>query len=131
MRYLVDTHVLLWSFFEPERLSEPIQAILLEEETEIYYSPVSLWEISIKYGLKKLSLHGLTPEDFFAALDTSYYICTEIRPLDAISAYRLPPHHKDPFNRFLIWEAIRNDFTLLSVDRAADAYTKEGLKIVR
>ena len=53
MKYLVDTHILLWSFIEPEQLSKNISQILLEENNDIYYSPINLWEISIKYTLKK------------------------------------------------------------------------------
>jgi len=129
MKYLVDTHILLWSFIEPEMLSENIQSRLLDDSVEIYYSPINLWEISIKYGLKKLSLKGLTPEEFFEELNDSYYICKEINNFDIITAYKLPKYHKDPFDRFLIWEAISNNMTLMSVDSAIIPYTQYGLKI--
>jgi PIN domain nuclease of toxin-antitoxin system len=111
---LLDTHVLLWSFFEAKRLSENVKTILLDEENEIYYSPINLWEISIKYSLKKLDLKGLTPEEFYEELDTSYYVCKNIDNNDIISNYHLPFIHKDPFDRFLIWEALQNDFILLT-----------------
>jgi PIN domain nuclease of toxin-antitoxin system len=52
MNYLAVTHILLWSFIDPEKLTEDIKLILLNEENNIHYSPVNLWEISIKYGLK-------------------------------------------------------------------------------
>jgi PIN domain nuclease of toxin-antitoxin system len=68
MNYLADTHILLWSFLETDKLSEEIKSILLDENNIIYYSPISLWEISIKYGLGKLSLKGGTPENFFDEL---------------------------------------------------------------
>ena len=130
MNYLVDTHTLLWSFLETAKLSKEIKAVLLEENNDIYYSPISLWEISIKYGLMKLSLRGGTPDDFFDELNNSYYHCKTIDPLDLITSYKLPVHHKDPFDRFLIWEAIRNDFVLLSVDENMELYKKEGLKVI-
>ena len=66
MKYLVDTHILLWSFFEPLRLSPHVQNILRNDDNAIFYSPINLWEISIKYGLNKLELNGLVPEDFSA-----------------------------------------------------------------
>jgi PIN domain nuclease of toxin-antitoxin system len=72
MNYLADTHVLLWSFVEPGRLTENIRRILLDEDNNIHYSPINLWEISIKYGLKKLRLENLTPEEFFEELENSY-----------------------------------------------------------
>jgi len=130
MKYLVDTHILLWSFLETRKLSKEIKSILLDGNNEIYYSPISLWEISIKYGLKKLSLNGGTPDDFFTELNDSFYRCKTIEAKDLITSYKLPTHHKDPFDRFLIWEAIKNDFILISVDENIGLYKKDGLKIV-
>ena len=130
MNYLVDTHVLLWSFLETDKLSDKIKNVLLGEINEIYYSQVSLWEISIKYGLKKLFLNGGTPDDFFKELQNSFFHCKTIDNSDFVTYYKLPIHHKDPFDRFLIWEAIRNDFIMISVDENMDLYKKEGLRII-
>jgi PIN domain nuclease of toxin-antitoxin system len=130
MNYLVDTHILLWSFLETDKLSEEIKSILLNKSNEIYYSPISLWEIAIKYGLKKLSLNGGTPDDFFAELKDSYYHCKSIDAINLITNYKLPMYHKDPFDRLLIWEAIRDDFILISVDTHLELYKKEGLRVV-
>lgn len=130
MNYLVDTHILLWSFLETARLSRKTKSILINENNDIYYSPISLWEISIKYGLKKLFLKGGTPNDFFAELQDSYYHCKTIDSMDLITNYKLPIYHRDPFDRFLIWEAIRNGFTLLSADESMELYKKEGLRVV-
>ena len=130
MNYLVDTHILLWSFLNTAKLSKKIKSILLDENNEIYYSPISLWEISIKYGLKRLSLNGGTPDNFFEELNNSFYQCKPTNTIDLITNYKLPIYHKDPFDRFLIWEAIRNDFVLLSVDENMELYKKEGLKVV-
>jgi PIN domain nuclease of toxin-antitoxin system len=130
MKYLVDTQVLLWSFIDPEQLSSTISHILIDENNFIYYSPINLWEISIKYGLKKLDLKGITPQNFYKEIDNSFYICKEMNNDDLITSYKLPIYHKDPFDRFLIWEAIRNDFTLISVDKNMELYKKEGLKVI-
>jgi PIN domain nuclease of toxin-antitoxin system len=78
MNYLVDTHILLCSFLETNRLSKEIKTVLLNENNMIYYSPVSLWEISIKYGLKKLNLNGGTPDDFYEELNNSFYLCKRL-----------------------------------------------------
>jgi PIN domain nuclease of toxin-antitoxin system len=130
MNYLADTHILLWSFLETDKLSEKTKSILLDDNNVIYYSPISLWEISIKYGLGKLSLNGGTPDDFFDELNNSYYLCKVIDNMDLITNYKLPTYHKDPFDRFLIWEAIKNGFILISVDENMKLYKKDGLKIV-
>jgi len=130
MNYLVDTHILLWSFLETDKLSENVKSILMDDKNLIYYSPISLWEISIKYGLKKLSLKGGTPDDFFNELNNSYYNCKTINNLDLITNYKLKIQHKDPFDRFLIWEAIKNDFVLISVDENMKLYKKDGLRVI-
>ena len=130
MNYLVDTRILMWSFFEPQRLSENIREILTDTSREVWYSPVSLWEISIKYALGKLKLNGLTPEEFYHELSGSFYQCKEINSLTIITNYKLPILHRDPFDRFLIWEAIQSDFILLSVDGSMAQYQNEGLKVV-
>ena len=130
MKYLVDTHILLWSFFEPQRLSRNIHNIITNTANEIYYSPISLWEISIKYALKKLFLNGLTPEDFYHELNSSFYRCKEINSLTTITSHKLPVLHKDPFDRFLIWEAIQSGFTFLSADSNVVKYDKEGLQVI-
>jgi PIN domain nuclease of toxin-antitoxin system len=130
MNYLVDTHILLWSFLEPHKLSKEIKSLLLNEDNDIYYSPMNLWEISIKYGLKKLFLNGGTPDEFFEELNNSYYLCKEINNIDLITNYKLPMHHRDPFERFLIWEEIRNNFILMSVDKNMELYKKDGLKVI-
>jgi PIN domain nuclease of toxin-antitoxin system len=76
-----------------------------------------------------LDLKGITPEKFFEELDDSYFLCKEIENIDLITNYKLPIYHKDPFDRFLIWEAIQNDFIFISVDKKMELYKKEGLKI--
>ena len=130
MNYLVDTHILLWSFLETNKLSKEIKSILLDGNNTIFYSPISLWEISIKYKLKKISLRGGKPEHFFLELQNSFYQCKTLDPLVLITNYKLPIYHKDPFDRFLIWEATRNDFVLISVDKNMESYKKEGLRVV-
>jgi len=71
-----------------------------------------------------------TPDDFYNELKNSYYHCKPVEPIDLITNYKLPIHHKDPFDRFLIWEAIKNDFVLISADKSMELYKEEGLKIV-
>ena len=102
----------------------------MDVDNEIYYSPISLWEISIKFGLKKLSLNNGKPDDFFMELKNSYYRCKEIDPINLITNYKLPIYHKDPFDRFLVWEAINNNFILISADEKMDFYKTEGLKVI-
>jgi PIN domain nuclease of toxin-antitoxin system len=84
-----------------------------------------------KISFKKLNLNGVTQEMFYVALKNSYYLRKEIDDASIITHYNLPMFHKDPFDRLLLWEAIRNDFTLLSFDHKIALYESEGLKIAR
>ncbi|MBN1960187.1 MAG: type II toxin-antitoxin system VapC family toxin [Deltaproteobacteria bacterium] len=128
MNYIVDTHILIWSFTDPDKLSQNVQITLLDENNSIFYSQYSLWEISLKYSLKKLQLLGKTPEEFYRAIDDSFFICKQIDNLELVTFYKLPIEHKDPFDRAIIWQAIVNDLILISVDNKLDSYKQHGLK---
>jgi PIN domain nuclease of toxin-antitoxin system len=128
MNYLVDTHILIWSFVDPDKLSQKVQSTLLNEENTIYYSQYSLWEISLKYSLGKLQLKNRTPEQFYEVLDNSFFICKLIDNLELITFYKLPVEYKDPFDRAIIWQSIINELILISVDEKLDIYKKYGLK---
>jgi len=128
MKYLVDTHVLIWAFTDPDLLPPRFRDILLDEGNEIFYSQFSLWEISLKYSLGKLSLEGRTPEQFYLELEASFFTCHPASNEELISFHKLPREHKDPFDRFLIWQCIVNGYAFLSVDADVPRYHKYGLK---
>ena len=130
MKYLVDTHILLWSFLDQSKLTDSVKLTLLNENNEIFFSPVSLWEISIKFGKKKLFLNGGTPDDFFSELSDSYFKCKPVEPFYLVTNYKLPIYNKDPFDRFLVWEAINSDLILITNDETIETYKKEGLKLL-
>jgi len=97
MKYLLDTHGLLWTIFEPDKLSEA-QEIILNQNNIICVSLISLWEISIKQNIGRLDI----PEEFFEVVSQGGF---EMLPLTTsqIEEYRtLPLHHRDPFDRMLI-----------------------------
>ncbi len=128
MKYLVDTHVLIWAFSNPDLLPRRYKDILLEEDNAIFYSQFSLWEISLKYSLGKLALKGMTPERFYLELESSFIRCHPTSNEELVAFHKLPREHKDPFDRFLIWQCIVNGYTFLSVDAEAKRYAKYGLK---
>jgi len=130
MNILIDTHYLLWSFIDTSKIEKRIFEILMLEENDIYYSQASLWEISIKYTLGKLSLEGITPEDLYQEIKNSQLKCRRFMNDELISFYQLPIEHRDPFDRIMIWQAIRSDFYLLTRDGQAERYEKHGLKIL-
>jgi PIN domain nuclease of toxin-antitoxin system len=130
MKYLVDTHILLWSFTNPNILSEKVREIILNEDIVIYYSQFSLWEISIKFNLGKLIINNLTPEQFYFELENSFFDWLPMNNRDLISFYKLPLEHKDPFDRMLIWQCIQNKITFISSDSKLKSYEKYGLKFM-
>jgi PIN domain nuclease of toxin-antitoxin system len=130
MSYIVDTHILIWSFTDPDRLSSKMQSTLLDEENTIYYSQYSLWEISLKYYLKKLQLKQMNPEQFYEVLEASFFECRPIDNLQLITFYKLPIEHKDPFDRAIIWQAIVNDLILISDDPKLEMYKRYGLRLL-
>lgn len=131
MKILVDTHFLIWSFTNPEKINPSIAAQLISDQNDIFYSQASLWEISIKYNSGRLVLKGMSPEELFEEIDTSYFSCLMLKNEELISFHRLPIEHRDPFDRIMIWQCINNDLFFLSVDGAAPHYEKYGLKILQ
>lgn len=129
MKLLVDTHYLLWMFLDTAKISDRVKEALISEENEIYYSQASLWEISIKYSIGKLFLNGITPEEFYQEIEDSFLVCKKLESQDLISSYHLPREHKDPFDRMIIWQAIKGEMTLLSVDARMNDYLEYGLKL--
>lgn len=132
MRYLLDTHILLWSLFEPERLPKVTANAIANGEQQKCISAVSIWEISLKYTTGRLDLQGYTPEDILDECLRLGYQILEQNVQDYASFYRLAklPAHKDPFDRMLIWQAIRHDLVLLSHDRKMPEYRLHGLKLM-
>lgn len=127
MNYLVDTHILLWSLLDPARLSSNIIQ-RYNEADEVSVSNISFWEISLKYRLGKLELTGITPNDLLVAARESHFKVIDIEAEIMASLYQLPLRkHRDPFDRILVWHAIRNKTTLLSRDGSLKAYQQDGL----
>ena len=131
MKYLLDTHILLWAIMSPVNLSKKVQNILVDAENTIFISSLSLWEISLKYSLGKLQLRNLLPGDFIKLAEKIGFTFIDLSIEDAGSFYLLAgEYHKDPFDRMLIWQAIKNNFVFISDDKEVKKYTANGLKII-
>ena len=121
MKLLLDTHAFLWFLLDDERLSTPAKAAI--EQTEILFlSPASHWEIAIKIALGKYAL----PEPFaeFMARELAGNDMT-ILPIEISHTAQLttlPFHHRDPFDRLIIAQALTEGLPLVSIDSQFDAY---------
>jgi PIN domain nuclease of toxin-antitoxin system len=132
MIYLLDTHYVLWSLFEPAKIADSARQIL-ENETDIkLISGVNLWEISLKYSLGKLELGGTEPDEILDTLLESGFIVAELESRLLATYHQLPRKndHRDPFDRLLIWQAITSEYTLITYDRAIEQYRADGLQLL-
>lgn len=131
MRYIVDTHFLIWSLLDTERLSTRYLPFFNDRSAQKLVSGITFWEISLKYSLGKLKLEGITPGELLEGSLEAGYMMVEPSAEVLASSYRLPKiqDHKDPFDRLLIWQAIREDLVLITSDRWADQYVPYGLKL--
>lgn len=127
MRLLLDTHTLLWFLAGDQRCSRPARAAIEDLDNKVFVSVASLWELAIKLSLRKLEL--AMPFDQFAAHhfepDGFGLLPIELDELDWLTT--LPLHHRDPFDRLLIAQALVRGMPLLSADAVFDRYGVERL----
>jgi len=123
MRFLVDTHALLWALGEPSALSPAARDAIADPSNLIVVSSASLWECAIKASIGKLEL----PEDFCDSVPEAGYEVMPIR-ISHLNVYRtLPMHHRDPFDRMLVAQARAEAMTLISRDPEVARYDIEIL----
>jgi PIN domain nuclease of toxin-antitoxin system len=131
MKYLLDTHILIWTLTSQHSLSKNVLNIIENSSNKIYVSSVSLWEISIKLSLGKLDIGNKLPPDFVFECEQMNFDLIDLTIKETATFHNLKNiHHKDPFDRILIWQAIKNDFTFISDDKNIKKYISEGLKVI-
>ena len=122
MRLLVDTHVLLWAIAEPERIPASIRDRLESSDNEVFFSAASIWEVAIKQQIGRLHL-PVTPEDLAKAAVRMGFEELPVTAAHAAGVSRLPLHHRDPFDRLLVSQAIHEPARFLTVDQALSLYS--------
>lgn len=125
MRILLDTHAFLWLVMDDSKLSDRARSIFLDADSELLISAVTGFEIAIKYALGKLEL-AEPPRDFMENRIRNNAL-TQL-PISLSHTYRLshlPLHHRDPFDRLLISQALEEDIPVLSADSAFGFYDAE------
>ena len=129
MKILIDTHCWLWLCSEPERFSKSTLDRLGDRDTQRLVSAASIWEIVIKHGIGKLPLPVAPPAFVPSRLETTQ---TDVLPISAAHALRvadLPGHHRDPFDRMIVAQAMVEATPLLTADKALRKYGVELLKV--
>ncbi len=124
MKYLLDTHVLVWALDQPEQLSAKCRKLLLDEASlPLGVAAISLWEIATKAAGGKLVLDKPVADWIEAAIRPPF---VTVLPLDervAVESSRLPePFHRDPADRMIVATARLHGLTLLTRDHAIRDY---------
>ena len=129
MKLLLDTHTLLWAIGKTTELSQTIIREIKNPDNEVLVSAVSLWEIALKKSIGKLIVN------FDVRKIPEYckkmgFELVPLEPADALESLRLPQksNHKDPFDRMLIYQCIKNGYILASRDTKMGMYKKDGLQ---
>jgi len=134
MKILLDTHYLLWALIDSKKLKKREKQIILDEKNDIFISTISFWEISLKYSIGKLIFENIKIDDIIPAIKKSGYNILPFNEYEAISFYKLGQlKNKDPFDRMLIWQAIKNNLYFLTSDKKIQndiAERKLNLKLI-
>ena len=122
MRLLLDSHTLIWAVDDPAKLSPAAVAALQDPANDILLSAATVWEISIKVGLGKLTLNSAYRVWMNAAIGALGLGILPVTVEYADAQSQLPHHHRDPFDRLLAAQALTEKMPLASADAIFDRY---------
>ncbi|MDC6093026.1 type II toxin-antitoxin system VapC family toxin [Lautropia mirabilis] len=128
MKYLLDTHLLLWSARDSGKLSPTARSIIEDACNELHFSAVSIWEIAIKASMQKPGFR-VDPLLFRTLLLRNGYRELEVNGRHAAAVVSLPWLHRDPFDRMLVAQSQVEGMTLLSADGKVAAYGASILNV--
>jgi len=126
-KVLIDTHVLLWWWSEPDQLSSKVVSLLQAIDIDVYVSAVSAWEISTKTRIGKLPIGNVIIPQWHARLDEDDFFQLDINSSHSLLAGSLESPHRDPFDRMLGAQSILEELPLISRDEAMDSFGLERI----
>jgi PIN domain nuclease of toxin-antitoxin system len=121
MKILLDTCAFLWVIDAPDKLSQKAQDLFADKGNDIYLSIISLWEIQIKYTLKRLDL-SRPPKALLAECEKHFIQILPLVPEDIFRLGSLSGRHGDPFDRMLVCQALSGNMAILTPDKAIAGY---------
>lgn len=121
MRVLLDTHAIIWFTDGDARLPDTAIEIIKDPGNDIYVSIASIWEIAIKTSLGKLTV-SRSIDGLYHFMQVNKINVLQITPAHLNILSTLPHHHRDPFDRLLIAQAISEGFSIVSADQHFNAY---------
>ena len=125
MRVLLDTHAFLWWIGDDPRLSERAREVFSDGDNDLVFSAASGWEIAIKARLGWLQVPGDLNTYLLRQLTENYTSVLPVHLSHALRVHALPDHHRDPFDRLLVAQAIVEEIPLLSADPRIARYPVE------
>ncbi len=128
MKLLIDTHIFLWALFDRSKL-EPRIAKCLKSAELVHVSTITFWEIALKVGIGKLKLPRTKPAELPSVAEKTGFTISAPDTDSFASFNELPlKQHRDPFDRMLAWQAICENYILVTADEAFREYRQAGLK---
>ncbi len=127
MKILLDTQAFLWIIADAPELSKKAKNIFLDQENDLFLSLASIWEMAIKLSLGKLKLKQPVEKFLPAQLQENSIFQLDISFRHVVGVTSLPFHHRDPFDRLIISQAVQENLPILSSDEAFDEYNIQRL----
>ena len=127
MRLLLNTHVFLWWLAGHRSMSKRVRREIDSAGTDVFVSAASAWEIATKHRLGKLPEGQLVASNVLATIESQQFTPLAVSVLHGQAAGALPVHHRDPFDRMLIAQAMIEDLTLVSNEHTFDFFSVRRL----
>ncbi len=115
MKLLVDTHIVYWLLTEPEKIKADVMLLLKNQDVQVFISVISFMEFAIKFNIQKIEYKGGLIE-LFEDIDKLRLAELNIDKSHYYTYEKLPLHHRDPFDRLLIAQAISENMTIITND---------------
>jgi PIN domain nuclease of toxin-antitoxin system len=123
MRILLDTHIWIWALTDPSKLAPKARDALEDPDNEILFSAASVWEFAIKHGLGRADF-AFSPDHMIQAAVATGFVERPVTSKTAAKAAMLPHHHRDPFDRLLVAQAMTEPAMLYTADVQLSAYSE-------
>ncbi len=134
MKYLLDTHIIIWALEDNDKLPKEAKDIILNEENEVYYSTASIWETTIKKMARPHDIN-ITGSKMSELCRASGFLMMpifdrHIKSLESLKRSRKSPEHKDPFDKMLLSQAKSEEMILLTHDSRIAGYEEDCVMMV-
>ena len=122
MNLLIDTHIVIWFYQTDARMSATALTLIQDPANSTFVSAASHWEIAVKISTGKLKLAESFPDFVQHAIADNGFTILPIEPRHTAQLIALPFHHRDPFDRMIVAQAIVEKMPVISVDPVLDSY---------